>query len=475
MANFLASLRSSATVIETLQRSLTTAQNNVSNASTPGYARQHMRIASLEFDPEAGLSGGIATAGLASARDRFAEAAVGIQVSRFAGAAQNAKQLEWVESALDMNDSAGGASALDRMYKTFVSWSLAPNSVSEKQNVIAAAGDLAVSLNRTAESLMHQAQEAKEQIGSTLSAIDSIAERIRIHNSERRQGRSADAGIDARLHSDLEQLAELVDVQALWQEDGSVTVLAGGQAALVVGDRRYSVSAVFAHTDPAPVNPDAITPVQLLDNTGTDVSAHLKGGKLGALVEFRNGTLPYYLGSASTEGELNRLAKTIADRVNDILAAGYPPPGAPFDLFIYGASAVAIAHTIQLNGALIPAVLESTDKTAVPPRVNGVPLDLASLARPSQDADRISGESYVGFFGKLAADAGRRLSNAQQERDSREQLTAQARNFREQLSGVSLDEEAIRLVEFQRAYQASARMVTTLNELTEMAVNLGRV
>jgi flagellar hook-associated protein 1 FlgK len=124
---------------------------------------------------------------------------------------------------------------------------------------------------------------------------------------------------------------------------------------------------------------------------------------------------------------------------------------------------------------LVPGLLEATDKTADPPRSNGIPLDLAALARPADAADMIDGTSYVGFFGGLSADAGRRLSNSRQERDSREQLTAQARNFREELSGVSLDEEAIRLVEFQRAYQATARMVTALNEITEMAVNLGRV
>lgn len=475
MSNFLASLRASATTIETLQRCLTTAQNNVSNASTPGYAKNRMRLASLEFDPQDGLSGGVSTAGIVSARDRFAETAVSIQVSRLAASEQTLKQFEWVESALDMNDAAGVTSALDGLFKTFVSWSLSPSSNSERQNVISAAGDLAASFNRTADTLMRSAQETQEQIGSTLAAIDTIAERIRIHNSERRQGRAEDAGIDAKLHSDLEQLAELVDIDVLWQEDGSVTVLAGGQGMLVVGDRRYALTAEFAHLDPAPPNPDAIKPVRVQDATGTDITAKLQGGKLGALIDFRNETLPHYLGSESTPGELNRLAKTIAARVNEILAAGYPPPSAPYDLFIYGSSPVAIAHTIHLNEALVPALLESTDKTATSPRSNGIPLDLADLARPTDAADMISGGSYVAFFAGLSADAGRKLSNARQERDSREQLTSQARNFRQQLSGVSLDEEAVRLVELQRAYQASARIVTALSEITEMAVNLGRV
>ena len=53
-----------------------------------------------------------------------------------------------------------------------------------------------------------------------------------------------------------------------------------------------------------------------------------------------------------------------------------------------------------------------------------------------------------------------------------QQLAAQAKELRQQSSGVSLDEEAALLIEFQRAYQANARFITVLNQLTEETVNL---
>ncbi|MEJ7607202.1 MAG: flagellar basal body rod C-terminal domain-containing protein [Bryobacteraceae bacterium] len=53
-------------------------------------------------------------------------------------------------------------------------------------------------------------------------------------------------------------------------------------------------------------------------------------------------------------------------------------------------------------------------------------------------------------------------------------MVAQARSLRSEASGVSLDEEAVKLIEFQRAYQASARMVSILDEMTQIAVNIGR-
>jgi flagellar hook-associated protein 1 FlgK len=475
VANFLASLRSSSVALDALQRSVTATQNNVANASTPGYVRQRIALQARDFDPNNGLAGGVAAAGMVSARDKYIETAVRRSVSDHGEAEQTKAQLAWIERAVDLNDAAGIPSALDRLFESFTAWTLTPGDLAAKENVHAAATDLANSFNRTADSILRSAGEAEEQIRTTLSGIETIVERIRVHNADRRTGRDGDAGIDAMLNSDLEELSELINIQTIWQEDGTVTVLAGNQGPLVVGDRSYRLSVSFTQTDPAPVNPDALPPATLTDESGHDLSSVVTGGKLGALLKFRNQTVPQYLGDSQTSGELNRLAETIASRVNDILAAGYPPPGEPYHLFIYGSSAVSVAHSIQVNPALAPGLLNATDPTTIPPTVNGKAQQLADLARPSDPADMIDGLTYMAYFGKISANAGRELNNARQEADSRGLMTAQARNIREQISGVSLDEEAIRLVEFQRAYQASARMVTVLSELTDMAVNLGRV
>jgi flagellar hook-associated protein 1 FlgK len=56
-----------------------------------------------------------------------------------------------------------------------------------------------------------------------------------------------------------------------------------------------------------------------------------------------------------------------------------------------------------------------------------------------------------------------------------EQMLVQARSMRDQISGVSLDEEAARLVEFQRAYQATARMISILDDLTQVTLDMLRV
>jgi flagellar hook-associated protein 1 FlgK len=464
------SLRASAAALQAFQRSVAVAQNNVVNASTPGYVRQGVALSALDFNPAAGLAGGVAAGDLVSSRNAFAEAAVRRELSLLGDAEQSATQLAWLESAVDLNDAAGIPAALDRLYTAFRSWSIAPSSSSERENVHAAATNLATAFNRTAQALNQSSADARDQIVTTLDNINTLTDRIRTYNEDRRRGGANDAGVEAKIHVALEQLSELVDVQALWQPDGTVTVLAGNQAPLVVGDRQYSLKADFVHTEAAPLYPDAPTPVTISDASGNDVTSLLSGGKLGALIRYRNETSAEYLGDANNLGSLNRLAKQVADRVNTILAAGYPHVDPPYNLFVYGSSSIAIAHSVSVNPTLLPALMQATDPTAPP--INDTPLKLADLTTWRDPA--LEGLTFTAYFGKLSASAGRLVAEANEERDSRQLLATQARTVRDDISGISLDEEAVRMMEFQRAYEATSRVVSALDEMSRIAVNLGR-
>ena len=76
MGNLLASLVSAASSMRTLERSLAAVQNNVTNASTPGYARQTQLLKAERFNPGAGLPGGVSAGELISARSSYSERAV---------------------------------------------------------------------------------------------------------------------------------------------------------------------------------------------------------------------------------------------------------------------------------------------------------------------------------------------------------------------------------------------------------------
>jgi flagellar hook-associated protein 1 FlgK len=101
---------------------------------------------------------------------------------------------------------------------------------------------------------------------------------------------------------------------------------------------------------------------------------------------------------------------------------------------------------------------------------NGNALELASL----QNSRAIDDLTFTQFYGNLAAKAGRALSDARSESETSQLLLEQSRTLRDEASRVSLDEEAVNLIEFQRAYQAEAKLITVLDELTETTLNILR-
>jgi len=445
-------LVSSAGSLRVFEKALETTQNNVSNASTPNFAKQRLLVDSLAFEPDLGLPGGILSGGLDSYRDRYSEQAVWRRQEEYGLSRQLASELGRIEAYFDVTGGAGIPGALNHFFQSVSSWSVVPNDAAARAAVIEQAGYLAARVRDTAQGLAGARTAAEQQIHNTVDSINHLAGIVRDLNASLRQDyrMAGDPGFDARLHTVLEQLAELVNFTTLRQPDGTVTILLGGQTPLVVGDRQYKIAAQTGGGAAVIVDPQ-----------GVDVTAQVVRGRLGGLLQHRNTTLPSYL------NDLNRLAETLADRVNAVLASGVDlnsQPGAA--LFSYDGAAGAAF------GLRVTSITPDQLAAALPgaPGGNANVLNLMELANSAE----IDGATFMQFYGALARNMGRALETAREGTRTNELLLLQARALRDEISGVSLDEEAIHLIQFQRAYQASARLVTVLDELTEIAINLIR-
>jgi flagellar hook-associated protein 1 FlgK len=82
--------------------------------------------------------------------------------------------------------------------------------------------------------------------------------------------------------------------------------------------------------------------------------------------------------------------------------------------------------------------------------------------------------SYTQYYSGLAAGVGEALQTARASSETQGDLVVQARAMRAEVSSVSLDEEAAHLLEYQRCYQATARLITTLNEMTQVTIDMMR-
>ncbi|PKN10767.1 MAG: flagellar hook-associated protein FlgK [Deltaproteobacteria bacterium HGW-Deltaproteobacteria-7] len=79
-----------------------------------------------------------------------------------------------------------------------------------------------------------------------------------------------------------------------------------------------------------------------------------------------------------------------------------------------------------------------------------------------------------GYFNAFIASVGQDVDNASQSLTSMTAILNQQTDQRDQLSGVSLDEEMMNLIKYQMAYGAAGRMTSTVNELMDILINLGR-
>ncbi len=480
MANILATFNTTANALAAYDKVLEVAQNNVANVSTPGYARQRMSLAAMLFNPDLNIPGGVEAGTLVSSRNEYAEQAVRRQNTALGREQQAVNSLTSLESIFDVSGNSGLPGALSDFFQSVSAWGQTPSNQAARQTVIDKATDVARNFQSTAGSLATLLTDTDKQLRDTVDHVNQLTAQLASLNHEVILGGvngTNDAGLDAKIHAALEDLSQLIDVTAAQQPDGTFTVLIDGAKPLVMADRQYAITVVSVQPDtPPPTYLNAPPTAKLLHADGVDLTANTTDGQLGALLDMRNRMLPSYLGDAYQAGDLNRLAKQFADRVNELLAGGWssagPPPSMGVPLFQYDATDDAhTASTLSVDSAVTPDQLGAI--TPGPPVVsNGVPLALSKLATPTGDADKIDGISYHEFYGKLASRAGAALDSANKGLAMRQSLLAQAKSQRQDLSGVSLDNEALVVVEFQRAYEANSRLITVLDELTQAVINI---
>jgi len=472
MGGLFSNLRSSVNALNAFEQGLEIAQNNVSNASTAGYAKQVPTFDSLAFQPQNGLTGGVLAGGPQSTRDEYLEQAVRYQTSVLSSFQAQSQALGGIEPIFDVTGQTGIVAALNSMFQSFSAWSANPDSAAARQDVLSKAQDLGISFQQAAAALSTVTSTISNNINSTVSQINTLAAQVRDYNSKQAQGQTADAGLDAQLHSTLETLSGLAGITTRFESDGTVTLLLGGQTPLVIGSHQYSLSSAYFDTG-NPANPNATPAAYILDANGQDVTAHVSGGTLGGLLTVRNTVLPALQGDSQQAGALNQIAKQVADRVNQILGSGLDPSGnAGSPLFTYDASSAAnTARSLTIDPNITPNTLAALDPG--PPQVaNGIALSLAGLGDSTAAADTIGGQSILAFLNGQTQIIGQQVADATTGQTVAQQSVAQAQALRTQVSGVSLNDEAVSVMELQRGYQAISKMISVIDSLTTTLISM---
>lgn len=415
------------------QDALDTAGHNIANANTVGYSRQEVDMSasralqivtgSTNGNGSAELGTGVDVNGISRARDRFLDLQYRAQAMRLGGLSTRVQSLETIEGALAEPGETGISQELQTFWSDWEGLANDPEDSAARQAVVEAGKALGTSLGELNQQLTFSAEVAEAEYTSIAGAggeVEQKAKEIALLNSAIRSSKTSGSEPNDLLDRRdllLDELSELGQVSVTELNDGTIEVGFG----------------------------DAAEP--LVKGTTVDWPQELTEpkGKLGALLELTRagGTIE------SFRNELNGFAEGLANAVNAI----HTEAGGPA-FFTYEAGKGAATLSVAVDAAEV--------QTSADGSVGGNEIATSIGALRGGAVDR----SYAAFVTRV----GTEMDEAVNGETSAQALLNTVEERRESVSGVSLDEEMTKLQSYQRAYEASARAMTALDEALETLI-----
>jgi flagellar hook-associated protein 1 FlgK len=427
---------------------------NIANASTPGYVR---REAVLQTKAIGGQTyGTVEVQGLRRATDMFTTRRLYESVGLGSAASEHQRQLAQVEALFNDFQGAGMADSLDQLFGSFSSLAANPSDPSSRIGVLDRVATFASRANATANALVTQEGELLQQARETVTATNERAQdlaRVEAQISIARASGGDAADLLQERESLLRDLGEMVDIRVIENGDGSIMVQAAGST-LVEGTRANALS----------LDLDANGQIRLFGSTAggrsTEITRYLTGGKLAGIKEARDVDI------FNVKTKLDELVFGVGTAINTQHAAGFGLDGQNGrDLFDLPATAAGAARAIRVSADVLDrpeAIAAAGSATSLP---GGSDNAIALVRIGSSPILNGNTETPGSAYGALVADVGLRSRRAQDTAEHREAVHAQLENLFQQQSGVSLDEEMIQLSKFQRAFEASSKVLTIVDQL----------
>jgi flagellar hook-associated protein 1 len=446
MSSLNASLAIALSGLSAEQGALEATTNNVANVNTPGYSRQVPNLVSSDpvvIDPLT-LGTGVTLESITSVRDPILESSIQqeSQTQGQLGAQVSALQQTQVNFTTSTSDIG---TQIANFFDSINQLSANPADLSVRQGVLTAADNLASSFNSTANNLTQQQTSLDQNVVETVGQINQLSQQIAHLNGQISQlqgaGESAGSFVDQRQQA-IDQLSSLVNVSVI-PSDHSLTLTTANGTPLVLGTQSFQLQ-----TQP---NPAGLHEVYA---QGVNITSQLTSGALGGTLQVRDQQIP------GIQSQLDTLAAGLANEVNGVQAAGYDLKGnAGTNLFnpppAGGTGAAASLSVAITDPALIAA---SSDGTA---GSNGNAEAMYALSTQTG----INGQTPTDYYSGVVFNVGNDVSNATAEQSASTQVLQQLNDQRASISGVSLDQEAANMIQYQNAYAASAQVVTTINSM----------
>ncbi|MBI1331583.1 MAG: flagellar hook-associated protein FlgK [Armatimonadetes bacterium] len=442
--------------LRAFQRSLDTTGHNIANVNSTGYSRQTVSLAATPALTEFGgheysIGTGVNISTIARIRDSMLEQRRQTAFSQQGQAESSLGNLEKVQSMfLDVQ----GSGISDSLSTFFNSWSALGSDPTNAGNLLAvqsAGRDLASKISSTYSQLKAQATDQGTQASQTIGDIQNLANKIADLNAGIRKdlarGGSPNDMMDERDQA-VADLSKLVNITTNTASDGAIVVSVGGLSL---------VDQVGAKTFPTTFDAASGT---VSDSVG---SWPISGGKLKGIFDATNQVNGYM-------GQLDNLANTLRTQVNAVHMAGYTANGSTGVAFFND----SVPQTGAIDFALSSAV-DSNPQNIVVGTTSAASDGSAALALSNMRDTKVAGlgnRTMGDYYTSLITTVGRDVSVAQNNVDTANALSEQVEAQVQDVSGVNLDDEMSDMLKFQRSYQASAKVLSTMDQVMGDLMNM---
>ncbi len=454
MGGIFGALQMSLRTLSNMQTGIQIVNENVANVNTEGYSRKRVLFTSSEVEIRTfgTLGTGAEIERIQSIRDAYLESRILAESQAWGFYDGRRTALSQLETLVAGTEGANISEQLSRFLDAFLELSGDPSSIALRESVLAEANQLAWTFRNASAQLDLLDQSNRTQITDVVGTVNDLLRQIGEVNAKLMPilNRGIDGGTlyDERQKL-LGQLSELVNIQIQVDTSNNMIISTTTGKLLLVG------------SEPATLTVEQASEGSVIKLAGVDISADFTSGKLGGLLSFQRENL------AETRTTLDDLARELAAAVNQVHANGYDLDGNAGATF-FTATAGAEASTLTLSLTDPRGVAAAGAPGAIGDGVNAQALaDLRDLPIAG-----LGDQTLRDFYSQLLFRTGLASRSARSNLLLQDQVLNQLEGQRESVSGVSLDEEAVNLMQYQRSYQASAKLIRVIDSLLEETLNL---
>ncbi|MCL2848780.1 MAG: flagellar hook-associated protein FlgK [Micrococcales bacterium] len=444
------------------RQAINVAAQNLANVNTVGYTRQRANMVSVAgtdapafFSKTDGVGNGVRIDSIQRLADAFVDARLRSAAGSAGFLTARAEAYVMLENSFGENSADALSSQLGQMWNAWQEVANNPSEASTKAVLLTGSQQVVDKMHALAQSISTQWKNTYSATSSLVNQVNSTAASIADLNSKilglTANGQPAGELQDLRDQL-ITQLSDMVGATASPRPDGQIDVMVGGNA-LVSGNRTSQLSLAGATTYTQAAAGDAVT-LQWSDHPTVPVA--LTGGTVAG--HLTTMAPPDAGGILTTAGAaLDKVAVELMTSVNDLHATAVTVDGTPGGAFFAGTGAADLRLVIT----------NPSDVAVADPTIGGydgsVGLAISRLATASGGPDDQWSQLVVSTGSRTAA----AVSSAVVAEQARSAIAA------EQLAGASVDadEETVNLMTFQRAYQAAARVMSTIDEILDTLIN----